>query len=183
MTDDDRPDNYADVIEAVATKYAPRILAKLTELRDALIAAGIRCEVAPFDMSDDYYRWRFDTTPSGEVDDASVDVCVEIAEAAAYGDDPVYGINFALDVVRWGGLILGGLTPFNYTDECWVDATDEEAVETRFQMIEEAPAEGLVDLILGATAPTGPRSVAVNRASKRAKLHAEDPERWPSGIS
>jgi hypothetical protein len=42
------------------------------------------------------------------------------------------GLTFRLDVVEYGGRIICGYTPYNYTEKCWVDANDAEAVKTRW---------------------------------------------------
>jgi len=75
-----------------------------------------------------------------------VDICFEIAESLA-NDGSLDGINFILDITTVGGSMLGGLSPFNYTPEVWVDVNDEAAVEERFQIIEQADPEGIIELI------------------------------------
>lgn len=46
-----------------------------------------------------------------------------------------------------GGAIVGGLTPFNYTEQVWVPRSNPEAVEERFRIMEDADAEDLAFLI------------------------------------
>jgi hypothetical protein len=145
---DDRPDDYNDVIERVKNDYEERIVAFLNRCRDYVIGLGIPCTDV-HDMSDDYFRFTFSTThANGLVSDGDVDFTLEIAEAASYGDEPTYGVNFGLDIVEYGGRVLGGLQPFNFTDACWVDATDADALRARWQYFEDASVDGIRDLIV-----------------------------------
>jgi hypothetical protein len=140
--------DIAKAIDAVKADYEGAILTVLTDCAETLTKAGFYAD-EPYDMCGDEYRWTFSvwrTPERGEIED-SIDVSLEIAEAATYGDEPESGINFGLDVVEWGGRILGGMTPFNYTDECWVDAFDEEAVAERWSYFEAIRPEELVQLI------------------------------------
>lgn len=36
-----------------------------------------------------------------------------------------------------GGVIIGGLTPYNYSDRLWVSRKDPEAVEERWDLFED----------------------------------------------
>jgi hypothetical protein len=67
------------------------------------------------------------------------------------GDDESIALNFAVDIDHVGGRIIGGLTPYQYTPQCWVDAANDDEVEERFEIIERAPVQDFVDLILEAT--------------------------------
>jgi len=138
-----------DIAEVRANEYGPRILTLLKEVREICTEAGLHCPDEPFDMSADDFRWClkvFRTEDENDYDNL-VDVSVEIAEAREYGDDPEDGINFGLSIVEWGGRILGGLTPYNYTPECWVSAHDSAAVEDRFRILEDSYLGEIPDLI------------------------------------
>lgn len=137
---DDVPEDYADVMERVWKRYETRVTAILNHMRDVLISVGFDV-TEPYDMSDDCFRWNMGTKVDGAVGDGSIDFCVEMAEASDYGDnteEQPYGINFGINIVEWGGLILGGLMPYNFTEWCWVDALNADAVEARFKLLEEA---------------------------------------------
>lgn len=143
-------DTYAGIIESVRDSYHERIMTFLGRCISALEEAGFPCD-EPGTMHDDVYRWTFstwrDAADKGE-HDKGIDVTIEIAEAREYGDDDrPFGINFGLDIVEWGGRILGGLTPFNFTGECWVDARDEEAVAERWSCFEQADVGELPHLV------------------------------------
>lgn len=144
---------YDDVIESVAKTYADRAMAILRAVRDAVRDAGMSADDEPFDLSGDDYNWGICVwrTPDPSDEEGCIDVRIEIAEARSYdgydGDGETFGINFELDVVEWGGRILGGLSPYNYTDECWVDARGVYAVEERFAILEGADVSGIIDLL------------------------------------
>jgi hypothetical protein len=52
-------------------------------------------------------------------------------------DDGIYGQhgNFVLDIVEEGGRIVGGITPYNYSDDVWVDYSDDAEWDQRRQDI------------------------------------------------
>jgi hypothetical protein len=126
-------------VEKVAAEYAPKINTYLQTIGEALRASGLDVD-GPYDMTADDYRWSLIVRPdANSPDDDIIDVTVEIAEASTYGDDDApNGINFGLTVVEYGGRILGGKTPFNYTDEVWVNAADADAVAQRWALFDAA---------------------------------------------
>lgn len=58
------------------------------------------------------------------------------------------GVNFSIHCSTRGGRIVGGLTPYNYGPECWVPRRDADAVEERFELLEQADHYELLYLIL-----------------------------------
>lgn len=140
---DTAPD-YADTMEAIAKQYNDRILAMLEAMRGALAEAGYT-SVEPFQMWDDNYRWAFAThNADGVVGSGSADFTVSIAEQHDYeGEESPAGINWGLDIVAYGGLILGGLSPYNYTDQVWVDSADADAVLERYTLLHKGIHESL----------------------------------------
>lgn len=153
-------EQYEQVMESIAESIKPRALALLGKVRDELTEAGYLTDPEPCDMSSDDYRYALSVcrpgacspvpAPPNHYDTDLADITVEIAEAREYGDDEAhdgYGVNFGLDIVEIGGRILGGLTPFNYTDECWVDARDPEAVEARWALLEGTDVSEIPSLI------------------------------------
>lgn len=134
-------------IDNVKTEYEARILAFLRQCAKACRDAGL-VVTEPADMSDDDYRWAFTAYRSTDRDlDSAVDVTLQIAEAREYGDEPESGINFGLDIVEFGGRILGGFAPHNYTEQCWIDAGDAEAVESRWGLFESVDVAGVPEQI------------------------------------
>ena len=147
-------EQYAAKVEGIMAKYEPRILEHMNTIKNVLEHAGYAVS-PPYDMHDEEFTWWM--TVETKKEDArerdeygqsqdDVDICFEIAESLA-NDGSLDGINFILDITTVGGSMLGGLSPFNYTPEVWVDVNDEAAVEERFQIIEQADPEGIIELI------------------------------------
>lgn len=136
-----RPEDYDKIVDPLAEQYGPKALALLGKVRNLVAEAGFEILHEPADIGCDDYKWSLTIRPAGTTDDDSmIDISIEIAESQEYGDsdEHPYGINFGLDIVKWGGEILGGFTPFNYTPLCWVDAKDSEAIEQRWNILEGA---------------------------------------------
>lgn len=138
----------------IVKRYQARIKRMMRAIRQTCIEAGWYCGEIAFWASDDY-SWDFLVHTKGKPEDgaeldqdADIDVTFKLCEAPEYGDtDQPFGVNFAFDVVAVGGAILGGLTPYNYTSDCWVDRRNEEELAQRFQIMEDADPEGIVTLI------------------------------------
>ena len=130
-------------------KYKARIKRILCNIRDACKANGLRPDAEPSDMSDGFrYNLVVRRPHSAGADyaDDDYDVTFEINESEEC-DGTDDGVNFAVNVVQIGGVIVGGLSPFNYTDQCWVSRKDPAAIEERFQILEDADASEVVTLI------------------------------------
>jgi hypothetical protein len=155
-----RTEDHERVIdEGLMPRYRPRIEALLRKVGEACVGSGLQVErvedgiVKVWDMCGDDFKWAIGVwRPDGDMSDFDqvIDVSVEIAEELSYGDESHegYGVNFSLDVVECGGRILGGLTPYNYTDECWVDARDDDKVAERWAILEAADVSEVSSLIL-----------------------------------
>lgn len=136
-----------DLAKPVRDLYAARIIVFLKRVQTAARALGYTFRQGPYEVSYDEYRWELvGRRPGGGPEDL-VDFSLTIAEAASYGDEPAEGINFAFDVVGYGGRLLGGITPYNYTPQVWVRVDDTAAVEARFRLIEEADLSTLTTLL------------------------------------
>lgn len=132
--------NYDEVIENAKNTYEPRIKAMLAKVRDTVRAAGMSAddEAVLMDGGEDYQWWlRVWRTPEPGKTEDCIDVMVHMVEArAAEGDDGQFGVNFAMSIVAWGGRLLGDFCPYNYSGQCWVNASDAEALEERFKIFE-----------------------------------------------
>jgi hypothetical protein len=135
--------------EQINEKFEPRIRKILAGIAEALKEDGWKVgEVC--DMSCDEYRYailasQYDEDPS-ELREGDVDITFEICESE-HCDGSEDGCNFAIQVVKVGGEIVGGLTPYNYTQDVWVPRVNDEAVEARFTILERADAGELVCLL------------------------------------
>ena len=130
--------------EEIGELYKPKIMAILTEIHKEALSRGFTCD-EPFEMTDEVYRFCMLLKPPGMPGDAEdgVDVTIQIPESYVYGDaapeckdaeDNRNGLNFALDLCEYGGTIVGGVTPYNYSPQCWVDISDLDAVKDRWDI-------------------------------------------------
>ena len=118
-------------------KYSLRIMSIMKRIHDVLAAAGFMVDEPGDANSDDY---RFDMMVDFEKElgkDKNVIISFEICESENC-DGSKNGVNFAVHVVDFGGKILGGMTPYNYSKDCWVDRYDHAGIEERFTLMEQA---------------------------------------------
>jgi len=129
--------------EQIKTKYEPRILVILNAMRTALNEAGHNCGES-FDMSSDDYRWSM--IINGDDGSNGINISFIIAESE-YWDGEENGVNFMVDVVEFGGRMLGGLCPYNYSNKVWVSRDDEDAIEERFRIFEQADPADIIKCV------------------------------------
>ena len=141
--------DVALAVDAVKDEYDSKIRDLLQRLRKLCLDAGLHVPDDPFSMHNDVsYQWSLMVwRKPGRLNLDMVDISVEIVEAKEYGDDPEDGINFSLMITEWGGRILGQLSPYNYTPECWVPATDPEQVAARWNILETANLNDIPTMI------------------------------------
>jgi hypothetical protein len=133
--------------EEINDKYKDRIFKILSSIKSSCEEAGLFVST-PSDFSDDDYRYQLMVTesPDDEEYDKGVDVTFIIAESENW-DGEENGINFMVDIVSYEGQIIGGLCPYNYTQDVWVSRDDEDAIEQRFQLMEQADESDVSYLI------------------------------------
>lgn len=141
-------DEYQAFVTRAHNHVKPRIIGYLKRLGTEFSNAGYEVEYGtdgePIDLTDTEYRYAF--MVKGEGLGEGVDVSFEIAESMGYeGSDD--GINFGLSIVAYGGEIIGGMCPYNYTSEVWTKDADE--IERRMTMFEQASDESAVELVKG----------------------------------
>lgn len=122
----------ADVGEDYAERVHEFLLAVCDEARS--VERGLACD-GPADMTDEEHRWSVLVRQVGGDEEDGVDVTVTVLESEVRGDEEG-GVNFGLDVVSYGGAIVGGFVPYNYTPDVWVDAADSDAVEARWRLFD-----------------------------------------------
>lgn len=128
--------------------YVPRIKTMLDEVRKEALERGFQCD-EPYEMTDEEVRWCVlvrpaDAKPEEEV---GVDVRISILESEP-SDGTEGGCNFALEMVEYEGIVVGGMIPYNFTEHVWVPREDENAVETRWRVFNEYfSATGVLDQI------------------------------------
>lgn len=130
---------YLKLTESLKDRYESRIVAYLDGVAKLFREQGWQAGEV-MDMCADEYEWAILVAPAGHsLKDSprSMAIEFEIAESLSY-DGTTYGVSFKIDVTGYGGFVVGGLAPYNYTDECWVPVTDDDAVETRFSICENS---------------------------------------------
>lgn len=144
----DQDQSYDNVIESIADRYHGLAIDYLTRIADLLRDNDMSVD-GPYTMHDDEYRWTMVVQCPGTTDkDDRVVLTVEIAEQRSYEDGICYGINFGLDIVEYDGLVIGGLIPYNYTSECWVDSRDADAVQERWEELTSANISEIPSLVM-----------------------------------
>lgn len=142
--------DYVDRVEALVGKYEPRILAVLGNVREVFVGGGWTLLGKPYHMLDEEHSWWVTFLPPGaapgEVRDDAVDVRFEVNEQCVHDADGE-GVTFRVDVTRYGGAVLGELSPGNYTEECWLSLDDPGAIEERFKIFERADPGEVVALV------------------------------------
>jgi hypothetical protein len=142
------PESKSMTPQQIKDHFQDRIMAIMGRIASVLQAESYLVEGPQF-MDGDSYSWSLLVHLDGDIDEVAqddIDISFRIAESERH-DGEVGGINFALDIVEVGGRIVGGLTPFNYSDRCWVDRTDAEAIEERFKIMEDADETHIPALI------------------------------------
>ena len=126
---------YQEIADELSKTYAPKMKKMLRQICDVAREEGFDCGEV-IDMSDETYRFAVLIKPKGADQEDGVDVTVDMAESQSYGDTEG-GLNFSLDVVGYGGEIIGGLTPFNFSPQVWVSMDDPKAVAERWQLFDQ----------------------------------------------
>ena len=121
--------------EELIKTYGPKLKAVTTHIYNELKARD--WEVSePCEMNCDIYSWNLQYFPLGQTDiDSSIDISFEMLDAVDC-DGTKNGMSFAVNMVEYGGRIVGGFHPYNYTDHCWVDPRNNSAVERRWDIFE-----------------------------------------------
>jgi hypothetical protein len=131
--------------EDVYKEYGPRIL-KIMESISTTIKEETSYNVSEISfMPYDEYRWNIVVDTDGDIENA-IDISFIIFDSE-YSDGSENGVNFGIDIVWYGGEIVGGYTPYNYTDRCWVNIEDSEDVEDRFLLLENMDQSSIIPLL------------------------------------
>ena len=144
-------EEYANKIDQIEIAYADRMERILEEIKASFEHAGYQTSDV-FDMSDEYLRKNLIVykekmpTEDEELNPNDVDINFEISPSIEY-DGTTEGINFSINITSVSGRIVGGLTPYNYSSEVWVDVRDDAAIEERFNIFMQANPEEVVDLV------------------------------------
>ncbi len=141
--------------EQIKEKYEPRIKKILEDIIESLKEETTLQVEGPYDMHDDEYRWCLFITSEGDRKEneerdetyAGIDLRFEILESE-HCDGTEGGVNFGVDITDVQGHMIGGLCPYNYTDKVWVSRSDDDAVEERFCLMEQADVGEITYLLI-----------------------------------
>lgn len=104
-----------------------------------IVDLGAKVEPAFRDDSGEetgYHIYIATSSPNAE-SERGVDIEYAIHDGDA-GDAPNEGmVSFSLTITGEGGLLLGGLAPYNYSKEFWIPSEDVNAIRERLRLIEE----------------------------------------------
>jgi hypothetical protein len=126
-------------------KYGERALKVLRAIaEDVRKKTGLTVE-DPADWSIDEFHWGMDVK-YGKGEEDRIDVTLHVCESNS-SDGSKGGVTFRIDAVDYGGELVGGFSPYNYTEEVWVPRRDEQAVEERFKLFEEHGISGWPETI------------------------------------
>jgi len=133
--------------------YGGKIRRILRQASKALKDKGYRV-TRIYEMHDADYVWGITLCPPAHpphpdnqwTHDNDVDIRFSILDSKDSDGTPGC-MNFSVDVTEVGGRMIGGLTPFNFTDRVWIPLTDHQEINERWQIMEDAGVDGLVGLI------------------------------------
>lgn len=129
----------------IEKKYKARAKRILASIAEALRQEGLHPSSVISDWKDDDLRLDLVEGPAEDHDD-QIDIAFEFC-ASENWDGSEGGYNFGIQATHASGRMLGGLTPFNYSGDCWVSRKDPAAIEERFQILERADVSELVYII------------------------------------
>ena len=120
--------------------YKPRILRLLTEIKSALEDDGYSMD-EPDEISDEEYSWWLTGGIKGRdtanLNDSDFDIRLTIIESKIRDGEDDFGISFSMEINTHEGEVIGGLTPYNYTDMCWVSRKFPESVRERWELFDD----------------------------------------------
>ena len=134
--------------DEIRDKYKGSILQIMDEIRKACEEEKLYVTTTDeINTGDDSSRWYISVYRKRRDDlEASVDVTFLICCSEDW-DGKENGVNFAVDIVSYGGHVIGGLTPYNYTADVWVSRDNPEAIDERFSLMQQADVSGIPDMI------------------------------------
>lgn len=142
---------YTQKIEEIETKYKPQMERIIGEIKQLFEEEGYSTSEVD-DYSDEHLRLDFVVYKNGETEEGpeedDVDISFQVAPSL-YFDGSLEGVNFMVDIVSVGGNMIGGLIPYNYSDDVWADINDESAVEERFNIFNNTDPYEILSLVEG----------------------------------
>lgn len=106
---------------------------KIYELEDGVYAIGVS-------------RDQDHLTRDGEPDELDVEIVAQLMDSMDWANIRG-GASFNVNVLSYGGELVGGFTPFLFADSQWVPIIDEAQIEARMKLLEEQEPFGMVKLL------------------------------------
>ena len=125
----------------VRKTYGKRMLRTMAALRSDIAKTFPELNPdEPMEMDADMYSVNILLKPEGR---EPIDVSFEIVESHDYeGVDG--GYTFRMDIVEMGGRMVGGFSPFNYTEQVWCKT--KPAIRERFDLVNDVIKDSVGDI-------------------------------------
>lgn len=131
LLDEKEEDAYRDAVDTLWSEtYREAFRAKLSEIAGDFTEDGWTVDGEPFDSSDEEYEMGISLSSYGR----SADVRITLVESLCRSGS-LEGVAFSLDLGAQCGHVIGGLTPFNYSEDLWIPVGDREGIAERWQII------------------------------------------------
>lgn len=126
--------------EEIRDRYRPRVLKLFKRIRRRFVTEGLYPDNLPVEDFDEEYCWRLEVRRHKGMETYNDnDFAITFTILDSQGREGKEGyVAFTLDVIEYGGLILSGMCPGNYTEDLWIPLTDEKSIERRFSLFELA---------------------------------------------
>lgn len=119
----------ADLYDRLATEYRPEMRRLAQATANAFSKAGYPVQ-GPTEQNDNGLQFSF-VVQHGDTPEDSVDVIFTMMDGKDY-DGSENAVNFSLELIEYGGQVVGCFIPRNYSDDCWVKADNGPAVASRW---------------------------------------------------
>jgi hypothetical protein len=130
--------------EGVVRRFAVRIRKLLANIRGDLKALGFKCEnVVRTDLDETDFTFHAKRAPG-----PGIYITFTLRDGCHGQDDPEFPkVAFEIEANTEDGREVARLLPFNYTPDVWVDPSDTELLDSRFDLMMQTDTAELVHLI------------------------------------
>jgi hypothetical protein len=143
MLDEKEEDAYRDAVDALWNgTYREAFTAKLKDIAGDLIEDGWDIDGEPWDSSDEEYQMGLSFSSYGR----TAAVRITLVESLCR-EGSLDGIAFSLDLDAACGHVIGGLTPYNYSEELWVPVTDTESIAERWRLLRDSDGHDIDNVL------------------------------------
>jgi hypothetical protein len=140
-----------DRYEEIREQYRDRVKKVLLGLKEELERFSWYCSRNPYEM--DAGEWAILVTrdpchlgPQGQFDNLDVEIKALIMNSKEW-DGTRGGTAFHISVTSYGGEIVGGFAPHNYSEDVWASVEDSLAVEERMKLLEQIDPTSMLNML------------------------------------